>query len=427
MIRVRPVLVLPVLAVALLLPNGTAQAEEGHDPAPTPPALTHGDLVGSVVTRTAVTTQGGESVTQVTTDHYDIRGRLALETVVGTDASGAVVSRQTSTNEYDERGLLVHESTVSDGDGDGPGAPYTFAVDTTFDQAGYVVAKVRIIDYDSDGVPEEKWVGTFANDHKGRAVTTTIGDDTDGDGVDDATVTQVTVYDGKGNVLRDTATYGTAEGVRSTEVAVNTYGAHGQPLTSTWTTYGPDGALVMSGLMTETYDSRRNLTESVITYDYDADGVDDYRSANTWSYDVKGRAVLLKTDSSTERFDYDAQGRLVLDETVMDWDGDGRPEYVTRRVVSYDHQGQPLTDVTSYDYDADGSVDGSYRLGYVYDSRGRATTYVASSLDGAGMLLNRESRTYVYASRTDYTVTTQHDYDGDGSVDSTSVETRQVS
>jgi hypothetical protein len=150
--------------------------------------MRHGDLLGAVVTRTLTTTQGGESTTQVVTDHYDTRGRLVLQDVVGTDASGGVVLREQSTSEYDAKGQLVHEATVSDYDGDGPGAPITNAVDTTFDAAGFVVRKVATVDYESDGVPEQRQVVSFDNDRKGRAVSTKVANDFDGDGVDDVEI-----------------------------------------------------------------------------------------------------------------------------------------------------------------------------------------------------------------------------------------------
>jgi hypothetical protein len=435
--RVRPVLVTFLLAAALLVPTVPAHADEGETPTPVGPVLRHGDLIGAVVTRTLTTTQGGDSITQVVTDHYDTRGRLVLQDVVGTDASGSVVLREQSTSEYDAKGQLVHEATVSDYDGDGAGAPITNAVDTTFDAAGFVVRKVATVDYESDGVPEQRQVVSFDNDRKGRAVSTKVTNDFDGDGVDDVEISSMVVYDAKGNVLRSTSIYSNQDGVSSIEEQAVTYNGHGQPVTSTSSTYGRDGGLQTRSVMSETYDRRGNVLESTVAYDFDGDGaLDDGRNVDTFEYDAKGRLVLLSVrtvpddgpllpTSYTERFSYDDQGWLVLDETVSDWDGDGRTDSTTRRVVTYDHQGRRLSEVSSYDYDGDGSADGSYREELGYDNRGRLLTDVLSGYSN-GVLINRESKSYAYPSRTDYTLTTETDYDGDGVVDVTTVATRQV-
>ena len=245
------------------------------------------------------------------------------------------------------------------------------------------------------------------------------------------------VYDAKGNVLRSTSIYSNQDGVSSIEEQAVTYNGHGQPVTSTSSTYGRDGGLQTRSVMSETYDRRGNVLESTVAYDFDGDGaLDDGRNVDTFEYDAKGRLVLLSVrtvpddgpllpTSYTERFSYDDQGWLVLDETVSDWDGDGRTDSTTRRVVTYDHQGRRLSEVSSYDYDGDGSADGSYREELGYDNRGRLLTDVLSGYSN-GVLINRESKSYAYPSRTDYTLTTETDYDGDGVVDVTTVETRQV-
>ena len=51
---------------------------------------------------------------------------------------------------------------------------------------------------------------------------------------------------------------------------------------------------------------------------------------------------------------------------------------------------------------------------------------MSSWYDTEGKLLERSTARYAYLSRTDYTITLEIDYDGDGVPEVTSVESRQV-
>ena len=433
MVRVRPVLVTPLLTVALLLPTAPVHAAGRQVTFPDLDGvvLRHGDLVGAVVTHSTVETGRGETYTQVTTDHYDTRGRLVLSSGVGTDPEGAVVTRSESTSDYDAQGRLVHESVVDDWDGDGPGAPLTRATVTTFDERGYVVEKEVTVDEESDGVPEQRTVYSFGNDRKGRVVATTTKDDPDNDGVVDTVNRGETVYDAKGNVLGSSWTASTPQGgsLGSGEL-VNTYGAHEQLTSTTSSSYGPDGSLVERTATETAYDARGNAVELTTTYDMDGVPGTDWRTVNTLTYDGHGRLLTSShsgygPDATVPsvvgevRYAYDAQGHPVLTETLGDQDGDGVVEPLGRLETTYDHAGRPVLMEGTFD-------GGSTRTAFGYDNRGRAASRVTTFYDASDALTSRSAVGYAYPSRTDYVVTTEIDQDGDGVTDATMVETRRV-
>ena len=428
--RVRPVLVTPLLAAALLVPAAPAHAKDHVVGAsPVDEVLKHGDLVGAVVTYPSVMTEHGETHATVTTDHYDTRGRLVLKTEVETDASGAVVFRREASSEYDAKGGLAHQVDVSDFDGDGPEVPITQATATTFDKLGYALQMTVTADDDSDGIPEQSDTYTFGNDHKGRAVSTVVERDWDGDGAADSVVRGVTTYDAKGNVLRDAGTYATSQGeVTGSGETVNTYDQHGQLTSSRRSELAADGSLVFEESTSTTFDVHGNAL--TISSEYDMDGVPgpDYNAVVTNAYDGRQRLLVSTQRGSSgdgtpfgvyeTRYTYDGPGDYVTMEILADDDGDGTLDPQGRLDVTYDRQGRPLLYVGT-------SAESTSRDVFTYDNQGRRTSFVSSWYDTEGTLLSRSTTRYAYPSRTDYTITTEIDYDGDGVPEVTSVESRQ--
>lgn len=429
--RVRPAFVTPLLAAALLVPAVPAHAKDHVVGAsPVDEVLKHGDLVGAVVTYPSVMTEYGETHAAVTTDHYDTRGRRVLETEVARDATGAVVSRREASWVYDAKGRLVHEAGVGDYDGDGPEPATTQATDTTFDKLGYALQKVLTTDFDSDGVPEQSSTYTFGNDHKGRAVATTVDQDYDGDGAVETVVHEVVDYDARGRVLRDAATYETPQGeLLGRGESVNAYDQHGQVTSTSQSSYAADGSLVSRDATDTTFDVHGNALAIATTYDEDGVPGADYRTVATNVYDGHDRLLTSTTrgylgDGSPAgfyetRYAYDGPGDYVSLEVLADYDGDGILDPQGRLDVTYDRQDRPVLFIGT-------SAESTSRDVFVYDNQGRRTSFVSSWYDAEGTLRSRSATRYAYPSRTDYTITTEIDYDGDGVPEVTSVESRQV-
>ena len=424
---VRPVLVTSLLAAALLAPAGTAHADDEESPVPSGPELRHGDLVGALVQYDLTTTVGGVAVTRGITEEYDGRGRLVEQDVDDHDASGALVSWSRASNEYDAKGRLVHQQQVTDWDADGEQAPYTWAVDTTYDKSGNPATRVVTLDYDSDGTPESRDVYAISTDKRSRTVTWSYGVDTDWDEVVDGTDTRTEVYDVHGNLVHETTTRTAADGTLvSTDELVSTFDLNGRQTGSVQTTRGADGTLQMRRVGTQTYDRQGHMVESRFDGDDDGDGTVDESDVNTFVYGQRGQVVKVTVAGPyggyVETLGYDGQGRLVSDVEV----GDGPFASTTSRTLTYDAAGRRTSEVTVSDWENDGVVDSSYRVDTTYDAQGRTSTETASSYFG-DTLSSRTVKTWAYPTHTGYTVTTAQDWDGDGSVDSTTVVNRTVS
>ena len=196
---------------------------------------------------------------------------------------------------YDAKGRLVHEADVGDYDGDGPEPATTQAIDTTFDKLGYALQKVLTTDFDSDGVPEQSSTYTFGNDHKGRAVATTVDQDYDGDGAVETVVHEVVDYDARGRVLRDAATYETPQGeLLGRGESVNAYDQHGQVTLTSQSSYAADGSCVSRDATDTTFDVHGNALAIATTYDEDGMPGTDYRT-------VRQTSTTATTGSSRRR------------------------------------------------------------------------------------------------------------------------------
>lgn len=178
----------------------------------------------------------------------------------------------------------------------------------------------------------------------------------------------------------------------------------------------------------------------------------------TQYFDTRGRQTLLtavttEPDGAASRrteqsWEYDARGRLWVETTVLDEDGDGalRPltrtttttfdksDYVTSKLVStdtdsdgtidsvstvtfgLDHRGRTLTATVEDDTDNDGTLDGSFLTALTYDGRGRILGVEETTRDGDGAVLRRVVSNNGYDSQGRLVGQTQSGYDGSGSL-----------
>ena len=211
---------------------------------------------------------------------------------------------------------------------------------------------------------------------------------------------------------------------------VGTYGSHDQVTSTSQSDYAADGSLVSRIASTTTYDVHGSALALSTVYDVDGLPGADYRTVASNVYDGRDRLLTSTTrgyfgDGSPAgdyeiRYTYDGPADYVSLEIFADYDGDGVPEPQGRLDVTYDRQGRPVLDV---DTSAEGTTG---RHEWTYDNQGRRTSFVSTWYDTEGTLLERSTTRYAYPSRTDYTITTEIDYDGDGVPEVTPVESRQV-
>jgi hypothetical protein len=261
-------------------------------------------------------------------------------------------------------------------------------------------------------------------------VATTVEQDSDGDGAVDTVVHAVVDYDARGRVLRDAGTYETLQGeLLGRGETVNAYDQHGQVTSTSQSSHAADGSLLGRYATDTTFDVHGNALTIATTYDEDGMPGTDFRTEATNVYDGHDRLLTSTSrgyfgDGSPAgvyqtRYTYDGPGDYVTVDFLADYDGDGIPEPEGRLDVTYDRQGRPVLFVGT-------STESTSRVVFVYDNQGRRTSRESSYYDASGALLDHSIERYAYPSRTDYTITTEIDYDGDGVPEVTMVESRQV-
>lgn len=425
-----------LVAGAVLLPAAPATA--AADPSRAT-YLTPGQLSGATVTYTITDETASGTTTDTSTISYDTRGREIAQVDVSTDTAGAEVERTERTWEYDQRGRLTRETRVYDVDGDGPTAPGTTVVTTTYDKQDYVLSKVTTVDVDGDGVVDSSNTTTFGRDQRGRQLTSTSADDTDDDGTADGSTVSRTTYDARGRITRyEEDSLDGAGNVLTHEVDEVTYDQQGRLATQVHSEYS-GGVLDSKFRSTSGYDKQGNQVEIEFALDLDGDGSTDLLQTQSATYSPAGRLVDLTiitydggttsapvSSTSTSHSTYDSQGRLVSSVDEFDSDGDGTVDLVSRQSTTYDSQGRRSTTVSEVDTDGDGTVDSTFTTTHGYDSKGRLSTVDSTATGTTGDLTFRSLVTMTYESRTTVVTTIETDVDGDGTVDRTYTSRRTV-
>ncbi len=361
--------------------------------------------------------------TTVTVDGFG----AVLETVQEADngADGVLDSVVTLVNSYDDRGRLMLTSETTDLFADGVIDRGRW-IEYVYDNSGTLLSTTTQVDVDNDGVVDVELTSVAVVD--GRTSTTTVVEeiDLDDDGTLDETATTTTVRDGKGRVLTNTVVVDSALGEAADEVAetVNTYTQRGSLATRT-STRSVGGVVVEESESQLTYDQRGLLTG------YVTESGEDVETAAV-SYDQRGQRVLLKTEHTAagvvvgtlvDETIYDVRGRVVGGVATSTDDG-----WVTVSTDSYerDARGNVVVAVSTQDHDGDGVVDWTNRSEYTYDQRGnRLTEYSWSDGTDAGDEPDTQywdTRTYDRQGRL-LSMQSEVDVDGDGAVDSTSTFT----
>lgn len=119
--------------------------------------------------------------------------------------------------------------------------------------------------------------------------------------------------------------------------------------------------------------------------------------------------------------DFDRFGRILNSTRTIDFDFDGQPDSIERRVFTRDSRGNLLEQRVEVDLDADGGINGKYVTTSTYDAADRvATALYERDLDGDGEPESRIAQAWTYdaAGRQD-TATEDYDNDGDGVVEQT--------
>src|SRR5262249_646764 len=137
----------------------------------------------------------------------------------------------------------------------------------------------------------------------------------------------------------------------------NTYDTRGN-LTSSVSTQdqGGDGVLEFASTQTQEFDNRGNLTKSVFTQDFGADGVIDFTSTRPQEFDAHGNVTLAVITSGSDfgsqvetiTQEFDAQGHIIHSVDSLDFDNDGVVDIQTTADRTFDNHGNMLSQVTEF-------------------------------------------------------------------------------
>jgi hypothetical protein len=198
---------------------------------------------------------------------------------------------------------------------------------------------------------------------------------------------------------------------------------------------GNDGVDSLA-VVTREFDARDNLLSEVTKADTNGDGTPDFvvRSL-TQTFDARGKltdSVLIQNFDEgvasvvTLHQDFNSRGDLSQAVTTTDFDGDGTVDFITTQNRTYDSQGNLIEQEDLTDGDADGTPDSSVILVQGFNSRGDLTSSVQTfdfGLDGPDQII-AVTNTYNSQGNLTESVSTQ-DFGGDGVIDFVSTRTQE--
>ena len=265
----------------------------------------------------------------MTTYTYDAHGRVIEELIQSdTDGDGVFDVANSGITTYDSSGNIVKVAFVST---NWDGSRTRWIVTTTFGPNRIELFRVDDVDWDDDGVFDERGETVSTYDARGNRLTSDFVYDNflydDWDYVSNTTMT----YDQQGNLLSTTLFQDYAPGLPDygqTEFA--TYDIRGRRITMTIRfDYGGDGVLEYQYAETVTYDEAGNQLTWMAEADSGADGIDTiYRSA--WTYDPAGRVTNESGEVDGANNEWDSRSFV-----TREYDATGN---LTRQIEeSYDH------------------------------------------------------------------------------------------
>lgn len=346
------------------------------------------DRLGRVQSSVVEDRQGDGTVSYVetTTWEYDRQGKtlgVTTETDYGADALLDI--RHQVAFEYDRSGRLVRVVESSDEGADGVDVT-TFVRDTAYSKRT-LITDTTDVDWDGDGIADERTVETTHFDQRGNAVLLTKTVDREVDGSIEVEESVTRTFD------KTTLISELYEAILpSAESSLTTYDYDRKGLlTGTTETFEPSGASIV---MTFSFDADGVFTGSTRVVDHDGDGVVDEESIETVESDDEGRPLVQHVDTfgdgdpyrETTTYAYEGddlveltftldllidgdpelieqqttvyeEGRVVEFTSTADYNGDGTLDYLTRTTLVYDARGEVITSITETDYDADGVID----------------------------------------------------------------------
>lgn len=328
---------------------------------------------------------------------YDDAGRLTLATSTSDwDGDGLVDSTTWEESTYDSRGQLIGIVTSRDVDGDGD-VDTVERVAVTADKASRVTTTVAEADVDGDGTPDARTTTTVTLDTHGREVRKEVVTEDLSTGMLQSTLVETTYWP-RGRVLSQTTTL---SGVGDTEVTRTDFTFDGRGnLTEYAQSTTPSGA---SAVGTLTYDTRGNLTMSVIKTDADGDGEVDVTETTTYTHDQRGRNVSI-TQTSEGEFASTLTGTF-----------------------EYDARGNPISTVQSVDFGSDGSIESVTEVESAYDAHDRQTRSVITATENGVVTVKVTTTSEFTAQGRPLSSITETDWGGDGTVDQRTVFTSAVS
>jgi hypothetical protein len=255
---------------------------------------------------------------------------------------------------------------------------------TRYHPDGNLDGEVQEIDVGFDETIDARAVTEFVPDAHGNILRQTTRYDLDNDGVVDQIETMIAHFDSRLN--QDSAVReldADVDGAIDNRVVrraifdssnrVTSYTYESDSLadgTVDWTDratveYSPDGRHVI-----ERYET-----------DFDGDGVFEGRLFQDWMLDGRGNPLTLsiRSQSSTTvsetQVTFDADRRVLTEDSTEDWGGDGVLELRSHRSSTYDVIGNVQETVNETDDDADGAWDYRYVTAFEYGADGELEGY----------------------------------------------------
>lgn len=364
----------------------------------------------------------GAVSTQTRTQEYDNRGRLVHSLEVDTEED-VVVWRYESTYEYlaDHAQRIV---TVVDGDGDGPGPADTVVVDLVYDTRGVLVAADTTYDYGTDGTVDATDHESYTNNNRGRVLTSHVELGQEGEVID-----MTFTYDQHGNltgITEDVDELGTPQSPDRRYIGTSQYDKQGN-LSSAVDAYydvtaSGDTVLTERYLYTATYGKAGQRVSDHSEADFDGDGVADGVRDTVYGYDHGRQTSSVSTTVEDGRTtvetvlqSFDNRGNLLT--YVRESETDGELTIREAETDTYDTRGRFTGFVFTVDENGDGEAESLERQVITsYDSRGRVTGFLTTEEDGVGTVLARHEVAIEWFQ--DYQIRTSlHDDDNDGTWD----------
>ena len=258
-------------------------------------------------------------------------------------------------------------------------------LETRYQPNGDLEAQVQEVDFGIDETIDARAVTDFVSDAFGNILRQTARYDLDNDGIVDQIETMIAHFDSRLN--QDSSVWefdANLDGAIDNRVVRRATFDNSNRVTSY--TYEADtqadGTVEWVDRATVEYllDGRRVIEK--YESDFDGDGVFEGLLIQDWMLDGRGKPLTLSIRSQSSAtvsetdVTFDADRRVLTEESTEDWGNDGVLDGLSRRTSTYDAIGNVQQTVNETDFEADGEWDYRYVTTYEYGADGELEGYV---------------------------------------------------